>query len=155
MKWNRVALVGLMLVSGIGGIQRGMAQTKPVPREPQQNDRRSAIAQINPRQPIQIRVVSQTTVPILASLVTVTDDRLVAPGKSVTFGRLHTSYLSLPIDLQVSLKETPDPNNPVRVFLNVQTSGNEVIVNVRTALSGAGNASQAMNIDQKGGIYLY
>ncbi len=130
-------------------------ENSPKPIEPQQNDQRSAIAGINPQKPIQIRVVSQTTVPVVASLGAAVGDRPVAPGKTVTFGRLHTRYLSLPIDLQVSLKNSPDPAKPISLFLDVKTVGNEIIVGVKTSLTGGGNSSQAVNVNQKGLVYLF
>ncbi|MDX2243765.1 MAG: hypothetical protein NW224_24070 [Leptolyngbyaceae cyanobacterium bins.302] len=134
--------------------QRVMAQ-QTAPGEPQQNDRRPSIARINPQKPIQIRVVSQTKVPVVASLGTAVGDRPVAPGKSVTFGRLHTSYLSVPLDLQVTLPDSTDPNNPIGVFLDVKTAGNEIIVGVKTAVSGGGNTSQTVSVDQKGLVYVF
>ncbi|GAB4337941.1 MAG: hypothetical protein OHK0047_27910 [Leptolyngbyaceae cyanobacterium] len=155
MKLGLVALAGLMTIGAAATSQMVMAQgNQPAPVEPQQNDRRPAIAKVNPNKPIQIRVISQTTVPVVASMVPAVGDRPVAPGKSVTFGRLHTSYLSLPIDLQVSLAKTPDPAKPISVFLNVKTAGNEIIVGVTTSPT-SGNSAQTMNVDQKGWIYLY
>lgn len=155
MKLGLVALAGLMTIGVATTSQMVMAQgNQPAPVEPQQNDRRPAIAKVNPNKPIQIRVISQTTVPVVASMVPAVGDRPVAPGKSVTFGRLHTSYLSLPIDLQVSLAKTPDPAKPISVFLNVKTAGNEIIVGVKTSPT-SGNSAQTMNVDQKGWIYLY
>jgi hypothetical protein len=164
MNVGMVALAGFMtLGTTFAGTPQFPMMTQPIiaqenspqPVEPQQNDRRAAIAKINPQKPIQIRVVSQTTVPVVASLGAAVGDRPVAPGKSVTFGRLHTRYLSLPIDLQVSLKNSPDPANPIRLFLDVKTVGNEVIVGVRTSLTGSGNSSQTVDIDQKGLIYIF
>lgn len=147
-----VAVVGQVPITN----QQVMAQqTAPAPGEPQQNDRRPSIARINPQRPIQIRVVSRTNIPVVASLGTAVGDRPVAPGTSVTFGRLHTSYLSVPLDLQVTLQDSSDPNNPIGVFLDVKTAGNEIIVNVKTAASSGGNTSQTVSIDQKGLIYVF
>lgn len=155
MNLSTVALAGLMTMGVLASTHLGMAQeNQPVPVEPQQNDRRPEIARINPKKPIQIRVVSQTTVTVVASSVPAVGDRLVTPGKSVTVGRLHTSYLSLPMDLQVSLAKTPDPAQPIGVSLDVKTVGNEIIVGVKTSPT-AGNSAQTINIDQKGLIYLY
>jgi hypothetical protein len=156
MNLGTVALAGLITMGAVASTHLVMAQeNQPVPVEPQQNDRRAAIARINPKRPIQIRVVSQTTVPVVASLGAAVGDRPVTPGKSVTFGRLHTSYLSLPLNLQVSLPETPDPDKPIRVYLEVKTAGNEIIVGVKTASTGMGNSSQTVNIDEKGTISVY
>jgi hypothetical protein len=82
-------------------------------------------------------------------------DRPIAPGKSVTFGRLHTRYLTLPINLQVLLQDNPDPAKPTGVFLEVKTEGNEIIVSVKTSLTESGTSSRAINIDKQGLIYLY
>ncbi|MGQ9872256.1 hypothetical protein [Leptodesmis sp.] len=113
MKLLPVALAGLLTLSAVATTQLVVAQgNQSTPVELQQNDRRPAIAKVNPNKPIQIRVISQTTVPVVASIVPAVGDRPVAPGKSITFGRLHTSYLSLPMDLQASLAKTPDPPNP-------------------------------------------
>jgi hypothetical protein len=156
MKLGRLALAGLMTMGAIAATQLVLAQQNPLaPRETQRNDRRASIARINPNRPIQIRVISQTNVPVVASVIPEVGDRVVAPGKSVTFGRLHTSYLVLPMDLQVSLERSPDPNRPLRLFLDVKTSGNEIIVGVRTSLTGAGNSSQTVDVDAQGLVYLY
>ncbi len=155
MKLGFIALAGLMALGAIATTSLVMAQgNQPTTVEPQQNDRRPAIARVNPNKPIQIRVISQTTVPVVASMVPAVGDRPVAPGKSVTFGRLHTSYLSLPMDLQVSLAKTPDPAKPTGVSLEVKTAGNEILVGVKTSPT-AGNSAQTINVDQKGLIYLY
>ncbi|MBL1178411.1 hypothetical protein [Pantanalinema sp. GBBB05] len=156
MKIGVTASAGFMAMLVIATSQYATAQenqSTPVP--PQQNDQRSAVAKINPQRPIQIRVVSQTNVPIIASLAQAASDRPVLPGRNVTFGRLHTSYLTLPIDMQVSLQTTPDPDKPTRVFLDIKTAGNEIIVTVRTSPTGGGNSSQTINVDEKGLIYLY
>lgn len=155
MTLTRFAWVG---ATAIGMMMSPLAlaqESSPPAAEAQQNDRRGAIARINPQKPIQIRVVSRTELPVVASLGTLIGDRPVAPGKSVTFGRLHTSYLPLPLDLQVTLKDTPDPNNPVGLFLGVKTVGNEVVVEVKTALSSQGNSSQTISIDPKGAVYQF
>ncbi len=156
MKLGLFTLLGLMMVGAIATTQLAMAQeTQPTPVEPQQNDARTAIGQINPKKPIQIRVVSQTKAPVVVALGTVASDRVLAPGTSVIFGRLHTSYLPLPLNLQVTLQDTPDPNNPVSVNLVVKRSGNEIIVNVKTVLQGSGNSSQTLYVDEKGAIFVY
>ncbi|MGI0488055.1 hypothetical protein ACN4EK_21660 [Pantanalinema rosaneae CENA516] len=156
MKMDVIASAGLMAMFVITTSQYAIAQeNQSTPVSPQQNDQRSAVAKINPQRPIQIRVVSQTSVPIVASLTQAASDRPVLPGKSVTFGRLHTSYLTLPIDMQVSLQTTPDPDKPTRVFLDIKSAGNEIIVTVRTSPTGVGNSSQTINVDEKGLIYLY
>jgi len=164
MKLGTFVLVGLTTISATFAIaiqllasnQVGVAQdTQTAPVEAQQNDNRPPIARVNPKKPIQIRVVSQAKVPVVASTIAAAGDRVIAPGKTTTFGRLHTSYLPLPLDLQITLQETPDPNNPLRVYLDVKTGGNEIIVTVRTRFGGIGNSSQAVNIDEKGAIYIY
>lgn len=156
MNLGTVALAGLMTMGAIASTHLVMAQeNQPAPMAPQQNDWRAAVARINPKQPIQIRVVSQTTVPVVASLGSAAGDRPVAPGKSITFGRLHTSYLLLPLNLQVSLQETPNPDQPIRLYLDVRTASNEIIVGVKTASTGAGNSSQTINVDDKGAIFVY
>lgn len=142
-----------LLSADVGLVLAQAKQADPV--EPQQNDRRPALARVNPKKPIQIRVVSQSAVPVVATTIAAAGDRVIAPGKTTTFGRLHTSYLPLPLDLQITLQETPDPNNPLRVFLDVKTAGNEIIVTVRTGFSGVGNSSQAVSIDEKGAIYVF
>jgi hypothetical protein len=158
MQLCTVALAGLMVMGTVGAIASTnhvtAQEAQPVTGTPQQNDRRAAVAQLNPQKPIQIRVISQTNVPIVASLFQA-GDRAIAPGKSVTFGRLHTSYLTLPINLQVLLQDNPDPAKPTGVFLAVKTAGNEVIVSVKTSLTESGTSSRAINIDKQGFIYLY
>lgn len=156
MKWNAFVLVGLMTMGAIASAQLVIAQgNSSISREPQENDMRPAIGRINPNKPIQIRVISQTNEPLVASVIPSAGDRIVAPGKSVTFGRLNQSYLPLPLDLQVSLQKNSDPNRPIRIFLDIKTVGNEIIVNAKTSQQGAGNSSQTIDVDTQGLIYLY
>lgn len=154
MNWSLWMLAGWLAIAPLGMTARGVAQGT-LPGEPQQNDRRSAIARIDPKKPIQIRVVSQTTLPVVTSTVAAAGDRPLAPGQTVTYGRLHTSYLPLPLDLQITLQDTPDPNNPQSLFLDVKTVKNEIIVTVRTGRSDRGNSSQALSIDATGAIYVF
>lgn len=155
MKYNLLALAGLLTLTAIAAPEQATTQQKPAPAEPLQNDVRPPSGRINPNRPFQIRVVSRTKDPVIATLLPAAGDRPLAPGKSVTFGQLHTKYLQLPVDLQVSLVDVPDPNNPVSVFLDLNVSGNQVNVFVRTAASGSGNASQSIDINEKGLIYVY
>ncbi len=118
-------------------------------------DTREPIGSIRPDQPIQIRVVSRTDVPLIATLVEpAVGDRPVAPQQSVTFGRLHTSYLSLPIEMTVYVEE-----QGIDVFFEVSTSGNEIIVDVTTVVETEdeqpGNSTQSIQVDKQGLIYLY
>lgn len=156
MKLGTAALAGLTVMGAVAAANLALAQeNQPTPVEPQQNDRRAAIARVNPKKPIQIRVTSRTNVPVVATVLPAAGDRPVPPGKTVTFGRLHTSYLSLPMDLQVSLQETPDSDNPIRVYLQVKAVGNEILIEVRTALTGVGNSSQTVDVDAKGAVSVY
>jgi hypothetical protein len=152
MKLAIVAFAGLMMMGATFAVT---AQDTPVNPVPQQNDRRAAIARVNPNKPIQVRVISRTTIPVVSSMPPQVGDRPIAPGQSTTFGRLHTSYLSLPMDLQVSLKNSPAPDNPIGLFLDVKTAGNEIIVSVRTSTTGSGNSSQTVNVDPKGLVYVF
>lgn len=148
------AWVGLLVIGAIATPWLTVAIAQDTP-QPQQNDVRAAVARINPKRPIQVRVVSQTQEPVVASIIPAAGYRNLGPSQTVTFGRLHTSYLPLPMDLQVTLQNTPDPNDPVQVFLNVKTVGNEIVVNVKTAKTGSGSPSQTVNVDEKGAIYIY
>ncbi|MBM0741965.1 hypothetical protein JOY44_10060 [Phormidium sp. CLA17] len=163
MKLGTVALAGLTVMGAVAATNLVLAQesqpipveSQQIPVEPQQNDRRAAIARVNPKKPIQIRVTSRTNIPVVATVLPTAGDRPIAPGKTVIFGRLHTSYLSLPMDLQVSLQETPDFDNPIRVYLEVKTVGNEILIDVKTASTGAGNSSQTVDVDEKGAVSVY
>ncbi len=149
------ATTGSAAIGSVTGPFAIARKNLPVSVALQQNDRRSAIAKVDPNKPIQIRVVSQTNVPVVAFVRSATGYRPVSPGQSVTFGRLHTSYLSFPIDLQVSLENSPNPDNPIGVDLEVKTASNEIIVGVKTSKTNSGPSSRAIHVDNKGLIYLY
>lgn len=144
-------------VSSHAGSLPALSATRNYPIQMAQ-DVRESVASIDPTQPIQIRVVSQTDTPVIATLVEpAVGDRPIPPRQSVTFGRLHTSYLPLPIDMTAYV-EVPE----TRLYIAVTTSGNEIIINVTTASTtndthteSLGNPTQSMYVDENGLIYVY
>lgn len=109
-----------------------------------------AVGAIDPSEPVLIEVVNAGGVPILTRLtLPATEERLVAPGDTITFGSLATSYLPLPINF-LAYPEEQD----VGLSLYVLTEGNTVRVVVGQARSEV-PGSTAMNIDALGGIYIY
>ncbi|AKG21359.1 hypothetical protein [Calothrix sp. 336/3] len=126
-------------------------QSEPIQDKPRQyNDRRSPVAKINPKKPIQIRIVNQSKVDILTLLTEPTSrEQNVRPQKSVTFGRLHTNYLPPPIDLTVytNVQET-------NLDARIKVIGNELIVTI-TAKPATYGMTRAVYVDEQGAIYLY
>jgi hypothetical protein len=151
MKLSILVLAGLITMGAIAQSELTNAQqSEPVQETPQQNDRRSPVAKINPNKPIQIRVVNQSNVDILAVLAEPTSsERNVQPQQSVTFGRLHTSYLPPPIDLTVY-------TNVIEMNLRarIKVVGNELIVTI-TAKPATYGITRSIYVNKEGVIYLY
>ncbi|MEA5571942.1 hypothetical protein [Calothrix sp. UHCC 0171] len=153
MKLSILVVVGLITMGVIAQSELTTAQqSEQVPNtSQQQNDRRSPIAaKINPNKPIQIRVVNQSNVNILAVLAEPTSrERNVIPQKSVTFGTLHTSYLPPPIDLTV-YTDVKDTN----LRAQVKVVRNELIVTI-TGQPATFGITRSIYVDEKGSIYVY
>ncbi|MCG9892999.1 MAG: hypothetical protein MH252_18240 [Thermosynechococcaceae cyanobacterium MS004] len=152
MKSSIVALASLMTLGMIAGTTPILAQPSEVaPGTPQQNDRRSPIAaKIDPSKPIQIRIVNQSSVEILAVLAEPTSrERKVLPQQSVTFGSLKSSFLPPPIDLTVYTNV-----NDTNLRARVTVVNNELIVTV-TSRPGAFGITRSLEVDAKGAIYVY
>lgn len=114
---------------------------------------RPAIASVDPNQPIQIRVINQSAINVnIASqlMQPASDERVASPENSVTFGRLHTSYLPLPLDLSIFAMG----NDVSLENLKVSVVDNEIIVTV-AAVPGVTTEARAIVVDETGSIYLY
>jgi hypothetical protein len=80
----------------------------------------------------------------------------VPPGQTVIFGRLHTSYVPLPINLTAYVQDAL-----VKLDFDVSVRGNEIILTGATvpcAASGCGpdNApTRSLEVDAQGDIYYY
>ncbi|MCU0544226.1 MAG: hypothetical protein MUE44_18960 [Oscillatoriaceae cyanobacterium Prado104] len=151
MKLNSLIGASLLIIGAIAPITPTAAQqSAPVPGLPQQNDRRSPVAQINPSKPIQIRVANQSSVDIQVVLVEPTSrERSVKPQQSVTFGALHTSYLPPPIDLTIytNVKDT-------NLRADIAVVNNELIVTV-TSKPGTYGLTRSLEVNSGGAIYIY
>lgn len=114
---------------------------------------RESIGEVVPNQPIQIRVInkSQIEVDILTQLtLPPSNKRAAKPGKSVTFGRLHTNFLPPPIELSIF----PRDNDIVLEDLNLVVEKNEIIVTVR-AEKGVSGGLRNLRVNPSGKIYLF
>lgn len=111
---------------------------------------RQPVGQINPNRPIQIEVINAGGAPVISRLTQPpTDERLVAPGRRVTFGSLTTSYLPTPIFFLASPQQSD-----IGLSLSVLTEGNLVRVVVGAALSEVPGGT-SMTIDTNGQIYVF
>lgn len=114
-----------------------------------QNER-EPVAQIDPDRPILIEVVNAGGVPITCRLTQpATDDRVVAPGSSVTFGSATTSYLPVPIYFLAY----PSEQN-IGLSLYALVDDNVIQVVVAESFSDMPGTT-AMSIDANGSIYVY
>ena len=114
---------------------------------------RESIGAVVPNQPIQIRVVnkSEIEVDIITQLtLPPSNKRIAKPGTSVTFGRLHTSFLPPPIELSIF----PRDNDIVLDDLNLVVRKNEIIVTVK-AEKGVSGGLRNIRVNPSGKIYLF
>lgn len=125
-------------------------EINPVLDEPQINDDRQSVTKIDPQKPIQITVKNQSGVAIIVLLTEpASSERKVLPDQSTAFGRLHTSYLPLPIDL---MTYTDVPGKQLRG--NLEVKENEILVTIKTAKTNNGQ-TKSVRVDEAGNIYLY
>lgn len=129
------------------GQAKSVAQTQP-------SDPDRPVASVNPTQPLQIRVINQadSDVAVTSQLIQpASNEREVAPGSSVIFGRLHTSYLPLPLQLMLYVKSAD-----IGLKSDVRVVNNEMIVTVmaKPAASPAVPGAQTVNVDATGNVYL-
>lgn len=150
MKIRSLMLAGSVLM-GMAMVPLAIAPTLQASAEPlliaQSN---VAVGAIDPGAPVFLEVVNAGSVPVLTRLtLPATEERRIAPGDTVTFGSLATSYLPLPINF-LAYPEEQD----IGLSLYVLTEGNTVRVVIGQARSEV-PGSTAMNIDALGGIYIY
>ena len=134
----------------------GLAQTDQLGQvaPTQSSEDPSPVAAVDPARPIQIRVLnrSDSTVEVVSQLIQPTsNERKVGPGRSVIFGRLHTSYLPLPLEMMMYVKA-----DNIGLDLEVRVENNEIIL-VTTAKPTADSSmpgSQSISVDAAGDIYL-
>ena len=154
MKFGIFALVGLTIV----GV---LTQNKPVTAQLSRYflvaqgiepfELRSLVATVDPNRPIQISVINQSELTVKAQLMKPASEERDVPNQgSVTFGRLHTSYLPLPINLTVY------PINTTNYTLNgdLEVVNNEIIVTVTKNTPETGPGIRSIRVDEAGNIYL-
>ncbi|EDX85343.1 hypothetical protein S7335_3042 [Synechococcus sp. PCC 7335] len=102
--------------------------------------------------PIQLRVVNESTIDadISAALLDPpSDDRVAAPGESVTFGRLHTSFLPPPLELEiVAVDRDISLDN-----LTLAVEDNEIIITI-LAEPGVSGEARVIRVDEAGLVYI-
>ncbi len=125
-------------------------EANPVVDKSQINDDRQAVTKIDPKKPIQITVKNQSGVEIIVLLTEpASSERKVLPDQSTSFGRLHTSYLPLPIDLM-----TYTNVQGMQLRGNLEVKENEILVTIKTADTNNGQ-TKSVRVDEAGNIYLY
>jgi hypothetical protein len=151
MKLSNLLVVGLLTMGVLAqSALTNAQQSEPVQKNPQVNDMRTPVAKIDPNKPIQIRIVNESNVDILAVLAEPTSrEHNLKPKKSVTFGRLHTSYLPPPIDLTVYT----DVEN-TNLDAQIKVVNNELIVAI-AAKSATSGITRSIYVDQEGAIFVY
>lgn len=156
MNFSVLVLAGLLVIGTISqaepaATQQSQSLQLSQAQEPPEN--RTPVAKIDPKQPIQIRVInkSEIDVDIVAELIQPpSDERIAAPGESVTFGRLHTSFLPLPIELAIFHKG----QDIVLNNLELKVENNEIIITV-AAETGVAGGLREIRVTQSGDIYLF
>ncbi len=127
-------------------------QPMPIAQDAEPEDLRISIAEVDPEQPIQIRVVNESDIDVdIASALKIppSDVRVAAPGESVTFGRLHTSFLPPPLELTLFVREI----DIVLENIDVEVENNEIIISVKAQRGSAGTL-RVIDVSESGNIYL-
>lgn len=148
MKWMFV--LGGTLGSLIDKFQLSSdRQIDSIQRGVRQNSINSPLPPINPNEPIQLCVVNQSNVEIVAVL---TEPFLLElnlqPSELVDFHKFHRNY-PLPIDLTLYAKA-----QKTTVSLGVKVVNNELTIRVTTQKAGQ-SESRSIHVDKDGTIYLY
>lgn len=123
---------------------------------------RDPVAQVDPNEPIQIRVVnaSEDDIDVGAFIrFPPTDTRIATPGESVTFGVLHTSFLPPPIDLQVYAVLPSTMIDDMTLDTDIVARNNEIIITVAvipiTDDTETPEIRQGIRVTESGEVYLF
>ncbi|MBD2103382.1 hypothetical protein [Leptolyngbya sp. FACHB-261] len=103
------------------------------------------LARVNPRQPVQVRLVNQTAAPLEYGLTESRDIRVLPPGASVNVPRL-----PLPAFMNINPADEL-PEQGLRYNISVQNN----LVTVRVISISDLASDRTFNIDTTGGIYIY
>ncbi|MEM8603898.1 MAG: hypothetical protein AAGF24_08700 [Cyanobacteria bacterium P01_H01_bin.121] len=132
-----------------------VAQAAQLPISPApilaQSFNRPPDGRINPDLPIKITITNAGNTVVEAQLTQpASSERPIAPGRSVSFGTTHTSYLPLPLYMVVN----PTVQD-LRVDLDiVSTTGNTINLVVREQ-GGNIPGDRSLSINEAGAIYVF
>ena len=115
-------------------------------------DSSAPVGTLDPAQPIQIQVVNRSGVDtaIGAAMIQPSIEvRYAAPGEVVSFGRLHTSFLPPPLELEIYSR---DPETSIEA-VTILVRDNEIIVSAE-AQPGTSGATRTVRVDETGETFL-
>jgi len=118
------------------------------------------VAQVDPEEPIQIQVINESEVDIGALVrFPPTDTRMAAPGESVTFGVLHTSFLPPPIDFQVFALLDGSMIDDMTLETDIVAENNAIIITVEVVPNAAATTApgirRGVRVTESGEVYLF
>lgn len=118
------------------------------------------VAQVDPDEPIQIRVINESDVDVGALVrFPPTDTRIATPGESVTFGVLHTSFLPPPIDFQVYALIDNSMIDDLTLETDIVAENNAIIITTEVVpnleATTAPGIRRGMRVTESGEVYLF
>ena len=156
MNFSILALSGLLTVGLIPQVESATNQAPPILQLTQgiePSEARVSIAKVDPKKPIQIRVINKSQ--IKADIVTQlmlppSERRIVTPGGSVIFGRLHTNFLPPPLEFSIF----PIDEDIILDDLELTVDNNEIVITV-AGETGSSGGLRNIRVSQSGDIYLF
>ncbi|HSM82835.1 MAG TPA: hypothetical protein VLS96_14185 [Nodosilinea sp.] len=145
--------VGLGALGLVCQGRAAIAGAPPLPiAQVETTDSRSPVGTVDPDQPIQLEIVNVSRLDAAIGAVLVqppSDERLAAPGETVTFGRLHTSFLPPPLELDIFASDPEVSLDGVTILVR----DNRITVTV-AAQAGVAGSTRSVRVNAAGEVFL-
>lgn len=157
MKHSALVLLGLVTLGLVFQGQSAIAEHPEAASLPIAQlirvDASAPVGTLDPTLPIQIQVVNRSSIDVTIGAVLIqppTDVRYAAPGEVVSFGRLHTSFLPPPLELEIYSR---DPDISIEA-LTILVRDNEIIISAE-AQPGSSDATRVVRVEETGETFLF
>lgn len=111
------------------------------------------VGTVDPDEPIQIQITNVSKIEATVGAVLLeppSDVRFAAPGELINFGRLHTSFLPPPLELEIYANEPETSIDALTIYIR----DNAINITV-AAEAGVSGATRSVRVSESGDVFLY